>query len=145
MARVKDILAKKGNFLATAAKNDSVLSAAREMNARRIGAVLVMDGDAAVGMFTERDILTRVVAAQKDPAETLLAEVMSSPVVCCEPDMKIDELRSVMTVRRIRHMPVADENGLRGIVTSGDLMAHEVTESQETIKYLHQYIHGEHR
>ena len=145
MAKIKDILAKKGNFTATAAKNDTVLSAAREMNARRIGALLVMDGDKVAGMFTERDILTRVVAEQKDPAETLLGEVMSSPVVCCPTNTDLNEVRGIMTVRRIRHMPVVDENGLAGIITSGDLLAQEVTESQETIKYLHQYIHGEHR
>jgi CBS domain-containing protein len=145
MARVKDILAKKGNYTATVAKNDTVLSAAREMNARRIGAVLVMDGDEVVGMFTERDILTRVVAVQADPSETLVGEVMSSPVVCCQADTDLEEVRGIMTVRRIRHMPVVDESGLAGVITSGDLMAYEVVESKETIKYLHQYIHGEHR
>ncbi len=142
MVKVKDILAKKGNFVAPIGKNNTVLEAAMEMNARRIGALVVTEGKNVVGIVTERDILRRLVAAQRDPEKTTVGEIMSSPVACCRTETTLEECRGVMTNKRIRHIPVVEDNNLMGIITIGDLMAYEVEESQETILYLHEYIYG---
>ena len=94
------------------------------------------------GIITERDILRRVVAAERNPALTAVREVMTASVACCRRETSLDECRSVMTSKRIRHLPVVDEHGVCGIVTIGDLMAHEVDEHQATIEHLNGYIFG---
>jgi CBS domain-containing protein len=95
-----------------------------------------------IGIITERDILRRVVAAERNPSLTPIRDVMTAPVACCKPETTLLECRSVMTDKRIRHLPVVDEHGLRGIVTIGDLMAQEVGEHQATVEYLSSYIFG---
>jgi len=145
---VKEILAKKGPFVASVGRDKTVLDAAREMNARRIGALVVTDGDSVVGIITERDIMTKVVAVQRDPGQSRVGEVMTSPVACCRPDTTLAECREVMTTRRIRHLPVVEQGRLVGIITSGDILARTVYEQQEkiddlerSIEYLHRYIY----
>jgi CBS domain-containing protein len=149
---VKTILQKKGAFVASVRKDQTVLEAARQMNARRIGAVVVTDGDSVLGIFTERDVMTRVVALQLDPATTKVEQVMTCPVACCRPDTPLAECRQVMTTKRIRHIPVVEGNRLVGIVTSGDILAAEVAEHREkiddlhqTIDYLNEYMYGSYR
>lgn len=142
MTTVREILAKKGSFVAAVGENASVLDAAREMNARRVGSVVVIDGENVVGIFTERDILTRIVAVQRDPEKTPVGKVMTTPVAVCHPDTAVDECRGVMTNKRIRHLPVVDSNRLVGIVTSGDIMAQEIAAQQSTIEYMHEYLYG---
>ena len=128
--------------MATVDRADSVLDAAREMNRRRIGAVVVRDGVRVVGIFTERDILNRVVAAGLSPDETPVGAVMTSPMAVCRRDTKLAECKSVMTQKRIRHLPVVEESTLYGIISIGDIMASEVADQQATIEYLHEYLHG---
>jgi CBS domain-containing protein len=142
MTTVSDILAKKGTAVASIGRDSTVLDAAHAMNERRIGALVVTEGDSVVGIFTERDVLTRVVAPQRDPATTRVAEVMTASVACCRPDTRLEECRTVMTDRRIRHLPVVDEGRLVGIITSGDVLASEMAAKNETIEYLHAYVHG---
>ena len=142
MATVQSILTGKGAQVVSFGVADSALTAARLMNERGIGGLVVTEGDRVIGIVTERDILRRVVASQRDPGATLIRDVMTTPVACCHPDTTLAECRGVMTSRRIRHLPVVDEKGLCGIVTIGDLMAHEVTEHEATIEYLHSYIFG---
>ena len=142
MPTVKDILDKKGTKVATVDKNDSVLQSARKMNERRIGSLVVLDSANVVGIFTERDILTRVVAAGLDPQKTSVGEVMTKPIACCRRDTSLEECRDVMTQKRIRHLPVVEDNKLLGIITSGDIMAQRIDSHKETIQYLHEYIYG---
>jgi CBS domain-containing protein len=142
MATVQAVLARKGGEVFTIGIADSVLTAATLMNERGIGGLVVLDGGRVAGMFTERDILRRVVAMRRDPAATTVSEVMTTPVAFCRGETTLGECRSVMTEKRIRHLPVVDEKGVCGIVTIGDLMAHEVTEQEATIQYLNEYIFG---
>ena len=142
MATVQTVLDHKGGQVVTIGVAELVLAAATLMNERAIGGLVVMDGGRVAGMFTERDILRRVVAARRDPARTTVGEVMTSPVAYCRRDTRLEECRAVMTERRIRHLPVVDEHGVCGIVTIGDLMAHEVTDREATIQYLNEYIFG---
>jgi len=142
MPTVQTILAKKGGEVLSTTVADSVLAAASLMNERGIGGLVVLDGNRVAGMFTERDILRRVVAMGRDPADTLVREVMTAPVAFCRRETTLEECRAVMTEKRIRHLPVVDEKGVCGIVTIGDLMAQEVTEHEATIQYLNEYIFG---
>lgn len=142
MATVKDILDKKGSFVACMEKDATVLEAIRLMNTRRIGALVICDKERVVGIFTERDILARVVGAELDPAKTLVKDVMTSDLACAVPETTFEECREVMTAKRIRHLPVVQEHKLLGIVTSGDILYQERKKEQQTIKYLKEYIHG---
>lgn len=136
------ILDKKGSDVATIDHSATVVEAADMMNARKIGALVVSDGDKIVGIFTERDILTRVVAAQKVPSETRVRDAMTSPMACCRRDTPLGECRAVMSNMRIRHLPVVEDGQLYGIISSGDILACEVANQQSTIEYLHEYLYG---
>jgi CBS domain-containing protein len=96
-----------------------------------------------VGMFTERDVLRRVVGEQRDPATALVGETMTTEVVCVTPHTELDEVGAIMQSKRIRHVPVCDEHGaLLGMVSIGDLNAWRSTNQQATIHYLNEYIYG---
>jgi IMP dehydrogenase len=142
MPKAQSILDRKGTDVATVERDKSVLDAAVLMNQQRIGAVVVTSGDHVVGIFTERDILNRVVATGKDPAETKVGDVMTAPMACCRRDTRLIECRTIMTTKRIRHLPVVEEGKLYGIISSGDILASEVAEQQTTIEYLHEYLYG---
>ena len=142
MATVQVVLAQKGGQVVSIGAAESALAAATLMNERGIGGLVVLEDNRVTGMFTERDILRRVVAMGRDPATTLVRDVMTSPVAFCRRETTLDECRAVMTEKRIRHLPVVDETGVCGIVTIGDLMAREVTDHQATIQYLNEYIFG---
>jgi len=142
MSTVQSVLAKKGGQVVTIGVADTALVAATLMNERGIGGLVVLDGGRVAGMFTERDILRRVVAMRRDPATTPVRDVMTAPVAFCRQETTLDECRAVMTERRIRHLPVVDEKGVCGIVTIGDLMAHDVKDQEATIQYLNEYIFG---
>jgi CBS domain-containing protein len=142
MPNAQSILEKKGADVATVDRKTTVLDAAKTMNQRRIGAVVVTDGDRVVGIFTERDILNRIVAAGKDPKTTPIEEVMTSPMACCHRDTRLTECRTVMTQKRIRHLPVVEDGKLYGIISAGDILAGEVADQQATIEYLHEYLYG---
>ncbi|MFQ5412924.1 MAG: CBS domain-containing protein [Phycisphaerae bacterium] len=142
MPRAQTILDKKGSAVATTDRNATVLDAARVMNDKRIGAVVVTDGDRVVGIFTERDILNRVVAARLEPSKTTVGDVMTSPMACCRRDTPLTECRGMMTRKRIRHLPVVEDGRLHGLISSGDILAVEVADQQHTIEYLHDYLYG---
>jgi len=142
MPKAQSILDRKGTDVATIGRDKSVLDAAILMNRQRIGALVVTGGDHVVGIFTERDILNRVVATGKDPATTEVGTVMTAPMACCRRDTRLVECRTIMTMKRIRHLPVVEEGNLYGIISSGDILASEVAEQQTTIEYLHEYLYG---
>lgn len=140
MATVQDILDIKGPDVVTLDATATVLEAAQRMNDRGIGSVVVLQTSAVVGIFTERDILRRVVAERRDPARTAVGEVMTSPIITCRSEAALDECRALITDKRVRHLPVMREGQLCGLITSGDILAHQVREQQDTIQYLHNYM-----
>jgi CBS domain-containing protein len=140
MPTVETILSRKGRDVMSMVSAESVLNAARLMNERAIGSVVVTEGGKMVGIFTERDVLRRVVAEHRDPAKTLLRDVMTSPVMHCRPKTPLEECGALMSEKRVRHIPVMEEGGLVGMITSGDILAHQVDEQQATIKQLNSYI-----
>src|SRR5205085_8808293 len=106
MPTVQDVLASKGAKVHSIEPGATVLDATHKMNQHRIGALVVMSGDQVAGMFTERDVLRRIVGEQRNPATTLVAEVMTDNIVCCAPETEIDEVSEIMRTKRIRHVPV---------------------------------------
>ena len=143
MGTVREILAKKGTHVHAITKEATVLDAALLMNEHRIGALVVLEEDRVTGMFTERDVLQRVVAAQRDPAVTVVGEVMTGEIVCGTLDTSIDEARGAMKNRRIRHLPLVDgDRRLLGLVSIGDLNAYHATNQEQTIYLLHEYLYG---
>jgi CBS domain-containing protein len=143
MAQVREILAGKGSGVLTIHQDATVLQAAVQMNEHRVGALVVTSSEGIVGMFTERDVLRRVVGERRDPATTLLTEVMTRDVICCTPDTTVEEARGAMKNRRIRHLPVVGEaNRLVGLVSIGDLNAYQTTSQEQTIYLMNEYIYG---
>lgn len=143
MHRVQQILESKGKAVFSITEDATAMDAAKVMNEHHIGALVVTRGEKVVGIFTERDILNRVVAQQRDPAETVVRDVMTTPVACCAPGTGRAECRGVMRSRRIRHLPVVDDDRLVGMISIGDIIEDEGAEQQETIRYLYEYMHGE--
>lgn len=140
MPTAQDILVNKP-AVATIGEKATVMDAATIMSDRHIGSLVVVRGDKTVGMFTERDVLNRVVARHGDPLTTVIRDVMTTPVAFCLPTTKLAECRSVMTKKRIRHLPVVKDNRLLGMISSGDMLALEHGEQQRTIEYMYEYLY----
>ena len=142
MSLVRAVLERKGSEVATIDVGASALDAAKRMHERHIGALVVMDGEQVAGIFTERDLLNRVVAVAKDPAGTVVRDVMTAKVAACTCDTTVEECRSAMTKNKMRHLPVVEGGKLVGIISSGDILARELVDQEETIRYLHEYMQG---
>jgi len=144
MAHVSDILSQKGGEVHTVAGDLSVLDATHRMNAHGVGAVVVTDDSGRVdGIFTERDVLRRIVGKQRDAESTPVKDVMTGEVVCCSAQMELEDVRALMKQRRIRHLPVVDDQGkLVGLVSIGDVNAHFANSHEVQLQHLREYIHG---
>jgi len=143
MSTVREILHRKGSHVQTVGPDATVMDAATLMNEHKIGALAVLDRGQVVGMFTERDVLRRVVGERRDPVTTRVHEVMTSEIVCCRVETTIEEVRGSMMNRRIRHLPVIDGEGqLIGMISIGDLNALQATHQEQTIHHLHEYLYG---
>ena len=143
MATVHDVLSAKGATLYTIESSLTVLHATQLMNQHKIGAVVVTEEGRVAGIFTERDVLARIVAEQRSPADTLVGQVMTREVICCDPDTDLDEVSAIMKNRRIRHLPVCGAAGhLLGLVSIGDVNAHYASNQAQTIHFLSDYIYG---
>jgi len=139
---LKSILEEKGPVVHTTTPEATVLEAVRAMNDRCIGSLLVTDGGRVVGIFTERDVLRRVVDAGRDPKTTKVAEVMSREMVAIHPEATVEETMAVMTEKRVRHLPVMRGEELLGMVSIGDLTRWVSRLQQHHIKDLVDYITG---
>lgn len=143
MSTVQELLAGKGAQVVSIDQHATALEAAKLMNDQKIGALVVQEGGRVIGMFTERDVLTRIVAEQQDPASVNVGKIMTHPVACCRPDTTVEEARTVMRNRRIRHLPVVNEQEkLVGVVSIGDLNAWRLDGQEKTIYFLSEYIYG---
>ena len=142
MATVDAILAVKGTQVLTVGPDATVLQAVMLMNEHKVGALVVTTGKDVAGMFTERDLLRRVVGESRDPATTRVAEVMTTEVICCTPATPLEEARGAMKNRRIRHLPVVLDGQLCGLISIGDLNAHQITSQEHTIHLMHEYLYG---
>ena len=139
MKSLKTIIAARETVTTTPVS--TVLEAAATMAGRRIGAVPVVEGDRLAGIFTERDVVTRVVAAGLDPAATPVAAVMSTELVVAELGEAYDVCLKRMQQAHVRHLIVLDHGHLAGIVSLRDLMAVDLDEKDDAITLLNAYVH----
>src|SRR5262245_66298108 len=140
MKRVREIVA--GQELVTVNSLMPVADAARVMATHHIGAVPIADGDRLVGIFTERDALTRIVATGRNPASTPVCEVMSATLVVASINESCETCLERMRQAHIRQLTVLDNDRMAGIVSMRDLMAVDLDDKLETITLLNAYVHS---
>ena len=122
-------------------RRTSVKDAASLMTLHQIGAVPVLDEGRLVGIFTERDVMGRIVAAGRDPHRTLVGDVMSTDLVVADLSESYDACLARMKQARVRHLLVLNEGRLAGILSRRDLLAAEADEKDEAITMLNAYVH----
>jgi CBS domain-containing protein len=137
---VSRLLQEKGREVVSASPGTTVKESAEMMARHRIGAILILEEEQVAGIFSERDLLTRVVLKGLDPAATPLGEVMSTDMVYVTPETPICEAMAVMTERRCRHLPVLDGGRLLGMVSIGDCTRWMSRNQDYTIHHLTHYI-----
>jgi len=140
---VREILGNKGRHMNTVSQHANVFEAAVLMNEHKIGSLLVIQDGRLIGILTERDILRRVVAEERDARHTSVGEVMTRDVVCCRLHTDMEEARVVMRDQRIRHLPVmSEQEEVVGLISIGDLNAYQVQHHERTIYQMQEYIYG---
>jgi len=144
MPTVRDMLASKDSpKVHTIAPGATVLDAVEAMNERKIGALLVTEEGRVIGIFSERDVLRRVIGEMRRPSETRIRDVMTPDVVCVEPDTDLDEVSSLMKDHHIRHVPVCDgQGGVQGMISIGDVNAVHASHREAQLNYLNDYVYG---
>lgn len=142
MDTVGSIVEEKGSDVYRVQPEASVTQAVQTMSRRRVGAVLVCSEGRCVGIFTERDVMNRVVLTGMDPGTTLVAEVMTPDVACVAPTTSAAEAMAIMTERRCRHLPVIAGGEIVGMISIGDLVRQESRNQQFEIRMLTDFIQG---
>ena len=140
MKTVRDILASKGKDIWSIAPDATVFETLQLMAEKEIGAVLVMVGGNAVGIFTERDYARQVILKGKASKDTPVREVMTSRVVYVKPEETIENCMALMTDKRVRHLPVLEQNRVCGVLSIGDVVKAVISEKQFMIQQLENYI-----
>jgi CBS domain-containing protein len=139
---LRSVLADKGHEVFTVPVGATALAAVEAMNVHRVGAVLIESDGETVGIFTERDVLTRVVARRRDPASTPVSEVMTREVAAVGPTVSVRDAMAIMTERRCRHLPVVDGGRLIGLISAGDLARWANRDREVEIRQLIEFITG---
>lgn len=142
MATVSQLLAVKGNAVHTISVASTVFEAIGKMVNHNVGALLVLDDMKPVGMLTERDYLRKIALQGRSSRTTLVREVMSEQLVSVQLDTEIEDCMSLMTRKRIRHLPVFAGAHLAGIVSIGDIVKHLASDRKVQIEQLTAYIQG---
>lgn len=140
MQTVGQILTKAEGGLVTIPPEATVLEALRVMEQRNIGAVLITEGPNLLGIFTERHYARKVVLEGRQSIDTPVRDVMSDQLYCVKPSQSVDECMSLMTDKRVRHLPVMGDGQLIGIVSIGDLVKATIALHEQTIDELTRYI-----
>jgi len=140
--RIRDILRRKGEDVYSVGPLATVIDAVNAMNDHHVGSVLVCEGGYPVGVFSERDVLVRVVAAHRDPRQTLVRDVMTTRLYTASPDDTLLEVMRLMTDRRCRHVPVMEGEILIGLVSIGDLTKATQYNLRQEVRELSSYIGG---
>ena len=139
-ARLSEILDGKGRKVVEVDHQASVALAVERMCFHKVGAVVVVNQSEPVGLFTERDLMHRVVNQNEDPVATPIRSVMTTPYAVGSPGMSVIEAAELMSDNRIRHLPVYDEGIMIGMVSSGDILAFQLKENERSIKHLEDYF-----
>ena len=140
MRSVQQLLEEKAHRLLAIKPTASVLDALKIMAEKDIGALVVLDGEKLVGIFSERDYARKIILFGKSSKDTSVSEIMTPKVVCVRPEQTADECMSLMTEKRVRHLPVLSEKKVIGIISIGDVVRAMISDQQQTIEQLEQYI-----
>jgi CBS domain-containing protein len=138
----RDILQYKGGKVWSVKPDDTVLHALGVMAEHEIGAVTVLDGEALVGILTERDYARKVVLVGRSSRDSAIRDVMTTSVICVPPEHTIDQCLTLMTNKRVRHLPVLESKRMIGMVSIGDLVRATISEQEQVIEHLQHYIAG---
>ena len=141
MKTVRELLEGKTNRLLSISPESSVFEALELMAAKDVGALVVLEGERLVGIFSERDYARKVVLVGKFSKETAVREIMTPKVLCVRPDQTVDQCMALMTEHRIRHLPVLDGSKVVGVISIGDVVKELLSEQQVIISQLESYIH----
>jgi CBS domain-containing protein len=136
------VLERKGRQVHAVEIDATVLEAVDEMCRAHVGAVLVMDDEMLVGIFSERDLMRRVVLAGKDPAQTPVVDVMTIDVLSITCDTTPREAMALVTSHRVRHLPVVEGRRIVGVISIGDLVRWTIEEREHELAELHGYVSG---
>ena len=139
---VRRILAEKGTAVHAVGPDESVYAALERMAEHDVGALMVLDGERLVGVVSERDYARKVILEGRASRDTLVRDVMGSPVLTVGVDDTVATCMARMTERRIRHLPVVDEDRLVGVVSIGDLVKAIIAAQAFEIEQLQGYISG---
>jgi len=139
---VRRIIADKGSAVYAVRPDDNVYTALERMAAHNVGALMVLDGDALVGVFSERDYARKVILVGRASRDTLVRDTMSAPVITVGLDDTVAKCMTIMAEKRIRHLPVVDGGLLVGVVSIGDAVNAVIAEQAFEIEQLQGYIAG---
>jgi CBS domain-containing protein len=142
MKTVEQMLEGKGQRLLSVAPGATVYDALKLMAEHEVGALVVLDGDRLVGIFSERDYARKVILFGKSSKETLVREIMTDKVLCVRPDQTVDQCMALMTDKRVRHLPVLDHKKVTGVISIGDVVKEVISEQRFMIEQLENYIHS---
>lgn len=140
--QLRTLLENKPGAVHSASPDMTVGAVVEILNANNIGAVLVMDGAQLVGVFTERDVLRRVVGKHLDPDRTRVGEVMTRDLVVMRPSSTLQDAMTVVAERRFRHLPIVESGKVLGVISAGDLNHWLIRNREVDIEQLVDYISG---
>lgn len=140
MKSARQLLEAKGSDVWSIHPDAAVYDAIKVMADRGVGALMVLDGGAVVGVISERDYARKVILRGRSSKDTAVKEIMTARVVYARPDQTVEECMALMTEKRIRHLPVVDGEALLGVISIGDLVKSMLAEQQFVIEQLEQYI-----
>ena len=144
MTTIAQLLNAKGNQIWSVEPKATIFEALEIMSEKEIGALLVMEDGKLTGIFSERDYARKVILKGKSSKETPVGELMTKKVFYIDPQKTINDCMAMMTAKRIRHVPVIEDNQVMGIVTIGDVVNQIISEQEVTINHLENYITGNH-
>ncbi|PWS29909.1 CBS domain-containing protein [Pedobacter paludis] len=142
MKSVKHMLDTKQARIISVAENVSVLDALKVMTDKNISAVLVMENEKLLGIFTERDYARKIILQGKSSKDTLINEVMTANLITISLRDTIDYCMELMTEKHIRHLPIVENNEVKGMVSIGDVVKFIIADQKQTISQLESYISG---
>jgi len=140
MKRVCDLLNSKGGAVWSLSPDATVYEAIDQLSEKGVGALLVMEDKQLVGIVSERDYARKVILKGKASRETYVWEIMSQPVICVPPEFTVEQTMALMTEKRVRHLPVVDDETVVGVISIGDVVRAIIEDKEYYIQQLTSYI-----